>query len=106
MLLVNIEGILLDNIVIYQNELYFSDMDSSGNVFYSKVPANLYVKDTDYYLKVESILYDVLEFDNEDNIKAFKELCLMESDKGNYNFTFEDLAVDLEEIEDYELDIV
>lgn len=106
MLLVSIEGTLIDNIVIYKNELLFSDVNSAEEVVYKKVPVNEYVENSDYYLKVQSILYDVLEFDSEDNIKAFKECCLIMLKEGKYSFYFEDLAVGLEEIEDYELDIV
>ena len=107
MILVSIEGNLIDNIVIYKNKLFFSDIDSATEeVFYTSVPVNEYVEGTDVYLKVQAILYDVLEFDEEDNVEAFKELCLMEFRKGNYSFNFEDLKVELEEVEDYDLDIV
>ena len=106
MILVSIEGQLIDNIVIYKNELYFSDVNSEEQVVYKTVPVNEYVENSDYYLKVQSILYDVLEFDSEDNIKAFKECCLTMLNEGKYSFNYRDLKVGLEEIEDYELDIV
>ena len=106
MLLVSIEGTLIDNIVIYKNELLFSDVNSAEEVVYKTVPVNEYVENSDYYLKVQSILYDVLELDSEDNIEAFKECCLTMLKEGKYSFIFEDLKIGLEEIEDYELDIV
>lgn len=105
MLLVSIEGTLIDNIVIYKNELLFSDVDSEEETIYKTVPVNEYVEESDYYLKVQSILYDVLEFDSEANIEAFKECCLAMFKEGKYSFIFEDLKIGLEEIEDYELDI-
>jgi len=106
MLLVYINKNLIENIVIYNNELYFSDLDSQEEVFYSNVPANEYVEGTDKYLEVEAILYDVLEFNEEKNIEAFKECCLMQFKEENYSFIFEDLDIFLEEVEDYELNIV
>ncbi len=106
MLLVSIEGTKIDNIVIYKNELYFSDVDSNEEVVYKAVPVNEYVEGTDYYLDVEAILYDVLEFDNKANIEAFKERCLEQLENENYLFSYNDLKVGLEEIEDYDLDIV
>lgn len=106
MLLVSIEGTLIDNIVIYKNELLFSDVDSAEEIVYKKVPVNEYVEKSDYYLEVQAILYDVLEFNEERNIVAFKECCLAMLKEGKYSFMFEDLKVGLEEIEDYELNIV
>lgn len=55
MILVSIEGQLIDNIVIYKNELYFSDVDSEEQVVYKTVPVNEYVEKSDYYLRVEAI---------------------------------------------------
>ena len=43
---------------------------------------------------------DVLEFDDEKNIDAFKELCKMQCSDGNSKFSFEDLEITLEQIED------
>ena len=83
MLLVSIEGQLIDNIVIYKNELYFSDMDSTEEVVYKTVPVNEYVEKSDYYLEVEAIIHDVLEFDSKDNINTFKECCLKQLKENN-----------------------
>ena len=105
MLLVSIEGQLIDNIVIYKNELYFSDMDSTEEVVYKTVPVNEYVEKSDYYLEVEAIIHEVLEFDSKDNINTFKECCLKQLKENNYSFTFKDLKIGLEETEDYELNI-
>ena len=106
MLWITIEGNLIDNIFIYKNELLFSDVDSAEETIYKTVPVIEYVEESDYYSKVQSILYDVLEFDSEDNINSFKECCLIMFKEGNSSFYFEDLEIGLEEIEDYELDIV
>lgn len=100
MLLIYVNGNLIENMIIYKNELLFSDTDEQDNLFYTKRPVNEYVKGTDKYLEVEAILYDILEFKDTNNIKIFKDLCLLEHNKGIDSFTFEDLKIYLEEIED------
>lgn len=100
MLLIYINGNLIENMIIQGNELLFSDTDEQENLFYTKRPVNEYVKGTDKYLEVEAILYDILEFKDAKNIETFKNLCLLEHEKGIDSFTFEDLSIFLEEIED------
>ena len=80
--------------------LLFSDVDENNETIYRKTPTNEYEDDSPTYLQVQAILYDVLEFDDEKNIDAFKELCIMQCSKNKFNFTFEDLEVGLEQIED------
>ena len=55
MLLVNIEEDLIENMIIQDNKLLFSDLDSSEDVVYKTVPVNEYEEGTDKYLAVESI---------------------------------------------------
>ena len=105
MILININGNLIENMIIQDNMLLFSDVDANDNTIYKTTPRNEYEKESKSYLQVESILYDVLEFQDESNIDAFKELCKMQCADGNLEFTFEDLEVTLEQIEDNE-DIV
>lgn len=100
MILININGNLIENMIIQDNMLLFSDVDSDNETIYRKTPTNEYEDDSPTYLQVESILYDVLEFDDEKNIDAFKELCKMQCSDGNSKFSFEDLEVTLEQIED------
>lgn len=100
MILININGKLIENIIIQDDMLLFSDVDENNETIYKKTPTNEYEDDSNTYLQVESILYDVLEFDDEKNIDAFKELCKMQCSKGKFNFDFEDLKITLEQIED------
>lgn len=100
MILVNINGNLIENIIIQDNMLLFSDVDANNETIYKRTPTNEYEENTPTYLQVQSILYDVLEFGDESNIDAFKELCIMECSKNKFNFTFEDLDIGLEQIKD------
>ena len=100
MILININGKLIENMIIQDNMLLFSDVDSDNETIYKRTPTNEYEDNTPTYLQVQSILYDVLEFGDESNIDAFKELCIMQCSKNEFHFTFEDLEVELEQIED------
>ena len=100
MILININGNLMENMIIQDNMLLFSDVDENNNTIYKRTPTNEYELDSSTYLQVQAILYDVLEFDDEKNIDTFKELCKMQCSKNEFNFTFEDLKVELEQIED------
>ena len=107
MLLVSIEKKRIDNIIIIDNELLFSDSDENDEVVYSKVPVNEYVENTDYYNKVQVYLYDedYLNFNDEEGLAAFKDECLNQFEKGNDSFTYNNLKVFLQEIPDQELKI-
>ena len=95
MVLVYIEGNLIENIIIQNDLLLFSDVDSN----YKTVPVNEYEEGTDKYLEVESV-FQFLEFDKEEGRNTFKELCLLMLKEGNDSFTFEDYKIFLEVIEE------
>ena len=105
MLLISIEGNLIDNIIIFRNELYFSDFDSieEENVF-SPVPINKYVFNSDSFNEVQVLLYheDYLAFCYTGNLTKFKNECLKQFEEGNTSFKYNGLSVSLEEIEDPE----
>ena len=106
MLLVNVNGNLIENIIIQENKLLFSDVDSEGNTIYKTVPVNEYEEGTDKFLEVESV-FSCLELDSEEGRKAFKTVCLLQYTEGNSSFNYEDYAIDLEAIaEDHEIVIV
>lgn len=100
MILININGNLIENMIIQDNILLFSDIDENNNTIYKRTPTNEYELGSSTYLHVQSILHDVLEFDDEKNIDEFKKLCIMQFNDGNLEFTFEDLKVSMEQIED------
>ena len=97
MLLVNIEGNLIENIIIQDNLLLFSDTDSNEDVIYKTVPVNEYEEGTDSYYKVLEVL-EMLELNSEEGRKNFKNCCLLMYTEGNNSFRFEDFSIDLEAI--------
>ena len=105
MLLIYVEGNLIENMIIQEDKLLFSDLDSNEDLVYKTVPVNEYVKGTDKYLEVESVL-EILELHKEEGRTIFKDLCLLEHEKGIDSFTFEDYKIFLEEIPDKEIIIV
>lgn len=102
MLLIYVNGNLIENMIIQEDKLLFSDVDSNEDLIYKTVPVNEYEEGTDKYLEVESVFKDILELDSEEGRKIFKDLCLLEHEKGIDSFTFEDLKIFLEEIPDNE----
>ena len=105
MILIYVNGNLIENMIIQDNMLLFSDVDEKDNTIYKTTPINEYEKESNKYLQVESILYGVLGFEDESNINAFKELCIKYCSNGDMKFNYEDLDIVLEQIEDNE-DIV
>ena len=79
MILININGNLIENMIIQDDMLLFSDVDENNNTIYKRTPTNEYELDSSTYLQV---------------------LCKMQCSKNEFNFTFEDLEVVLEQIED------
>lgn len=99
MLLVNIEEDLIENIIIQNDLLLFSDVDSNSDTIYKTVPVNEYEEGTDKYLAVESI-FSFLELNTEEGRRNFKNCCLFMYTEGNTSFNFEDYSIDLEAIEE------
>lgn len=105
MLLIYVNGNLIENMIIQEDKLLFSDVDSNEDLVYKTVPVNEYVEGTDKYLEVESVL-EILELHKEEGRTIFKDLCLLEHEKGIDSFSFEDYKIFLEEIPDKEIVIV
>ena len=105
MLLVNVNGSFIENMIILNDKLYFSDLDPATNeAVYTEVPVNEYEETSDIYSSVEMVLKeeDFLGFENPENIEKFKELILQEHKKGNNSFSYHGLAISFEEIPDIE----
>lgn len=94
MLLVYINGNLIENIIIQDNKLLFSDVDSK----YYTVPVNEYEEGTDKYLAVESV-FNFMELYSEEGRESFKNCCLLMYTEGNTSFNYEDYSIYLEAIE-------
>jgi len=99
MLLIYVEGNLIENMIIQEDKLLFSDIDSNEDLVYKTVPVNEYEEGTDSYFKVKEV-HEILELNKEEGRTIFKDLCLMEHEKGIDSFTFEDFKIFLEEIPD------
>lgn len=101
MILINIEGNLIENMIIKDNELLFSDIDSENNTIYTPEPTNEYVYDTDSYNRVQIFLYhpDYLGFYSTANINDFKNYCLENHIKNIDFFKYNGLSIYLEEID-------
>ena len=103
MLLVYVNGSFIENMIILNDKLYFSDLDPATNeAVYTEVPVNEYEETSDIYSSVEMVLKeeDFLGFERPENIIKFKELILQEHKKGNNSFSYHGLAISFEEIPD------
>lgn len=101
MILINIEGNLIENMIIQDNELLFSDIDSENNTIYTPEPTNEYVYDTYSYNIVQIFLYhpEYLGFYSNYNINKFKNYCLENHIKNIDFFKYNGLSICLEEID-------
>lgn len=102
MLEVKVEG-LLDNIIIFDNELYFKcyfDSLEEEDV-YTEKPYNKYSFDSDSFNTVQLYLYhaDYLGFYSVGNIFNFKMECLKQFSEGTSLFKYNGLSVIIEEVE-------
>ena len=103
MLLVNVNGCFIENIIIQDNTLLFSSLDPETNeAVYTEKPVNEYEENSDVFLNVEAVLNEeeYLGFENPENIEKFKQLILQEHEKGNNSFNYHGLAISFEEIPD------
>ena len=102
MINVKIES-LLDNIVIFENELYFK----LNNRKYTQKPYNKYYFNSDSYDTVQVFLYhpDYLGFYSTYNINNFKNYCLNKLAEDIIIFKYKGLSIILEEIEDKDINL-
>ena len=105
MLLVNVEGNLIENMIIINEELLFSENSLNNEAVYSPVPVNEYAFNTDTYKTVNLYLYDeeYLGFIDPMNQFLFTDECIIKHSEGQDNFIYNGLQVSLEEIEDIEI---
>ena len=103
MLLVNVNGCFIENIIIQDNNLLFSKLDPETNeAVYTEMPVNEYEEKSDKFITAEAVLNeeDYLGFEDPENIEKFKELILQEHKKGSNSFSYHGLAISFEEIPD------
>lgn len=99
MISVKIES-LIDNIVIFENELYFTYCPGGKNYYMAK-PYNKYFYGSDSFDAVQLFLYhpDYLGFYSIYNIDKFRECCLKQHSERNDHFKYNGLSVIIEEVE-------
>lgn len=98
MILIYVEGKLIENMIIQDNKLLFSDIDSNEDVVYKTVPVNEYEETSATYKEVAEI-FDYLGFRTEEGIEAFKECCLEHYIDNDLVFNYDYLEIRLEAIE-------
>lgn len=101
MILIYVEGNLIENMIIQEDKLLFSDVDSEDNTVYKTVPVNEYEKGIRPYNEVEFILYKSynLGFSTEEGINNFKEAVKEKFIEGIFSFKYNGLTVKLESFE-------
>lgn len=52
MILINIEGNLIENMIIQDDKLLFSNTDLNDELYYQYAPVNEYMFNTDSYVKI------------------------------------------------------
>ena len=98
MILIYIEGNLIENMIIQEDKLLFSDVDSEDNTVYKTVPVNEYEKGIRPYNEVEDILYKSYNLDlgTAEGITNFKEAVQEKFIEGIFSFKYNGLTVKLE----------
>lgn len=97
---------LLDNIVLYHNDLYFKccyDSTEEEDV-YTEKPYNKYSFDSDSFNTVQEFLYkeEYLGFYSTENIFLFRNECLNKLAEDITSFKYNGLSVNIEVVEDPE----
>lgn len=97
MLRVSVEGIV-KNILITEDAIYFED--DMGK--YKSHPCNRYAKGTDSYEASEMFLFNeaYLNFNVPANVEAFKDYCIRQYRNDIYVFTYDNVRVVMDFIED------
>lgn len=101
MILIYIENNLIENMIIQEDKLLFSDVNSENDVVYKTVPVNEYETGINPYNEVELILYKPYNLDlgTEEGINNFKETVKEMFIEGTLSFNYNGLSVKIEAIE-------
>lgn len=106
MLLIGIEGNLIDNIVIKDDELFFTET-INGQTVYRWKPCSKYRFDSDSYNESMRFLFhpDYLGFFSSGNINDFKVTVLDNVKNLNFNFTYNGLTVNVNNVRDIDFTV-
>lgn len=105
MILIYIENSLIENMIIQDDKLLFSNTDLNDDVYYQYAPVNEYMFNTDSYCQANLFLFDkeYLGFISPINHNKFKNECIKQLEAGVTSFRYNGLNVILEEIEDQDI---
>lgn len=101
MLLIGIEGNLIDNIVIKDNELFFTE-NINGQTVYRYKPCSKYRFNSDSYNQSMVFIFhpDYLGFISPSMIDDFTGTVLNNVADDTYHFTYNGLTVQVSEVDD------
>lgn len=105
MILINIEGNLIENMIIQDDKLLFSNTDLNDELYYQYAPVNEYMFNTDRYCRANAFLFndEYLGFIYPMNQDRFKIECISKLEAGVTSFKYNGLSIGLEEIEDQDI---
>ena len=105
MILIYIENSLIENMIIQDDKLLFSNTDLNDDLYYQYAPVNEYMFNTDSYCQANLFLFDkdYLGFISPSNQDRFKNECIKNLEAGITNFRYNGLSIILEEIEDQDI---
>ena len=106
MLKVQIEGKAVDNIVIKDNELYFTET-INGQTVYRYKPCSIYRYDSDSYNESMLFLFhpDYLGFYSTLNIHDFTQAVIKQVKDLNFHFNYKGLSVNVCNVNDADITV-
>jgi len=104
MLKVTINGHLIDNIVIIDNDLYFTDY-VNGDTVYRLKPVSKYRYDSDSYNDSMTLIFQTLKFYSTYEIHLFKNAVLDNVKDLNFNFDYNGCSVNVTAVNETDIKI-
>lgn len=104
MLMVTIDGHLIDNIVIKDNDLYFTET-INGQTVHRLKPVSKYRYDSDSYNDSMTLLFETLKFHSTYEIHLFKNAVLDNVNDLNFHFTYKGCSVNVNNINETDLTV-
>lgn len=101
---VTINGYLIDNIIIRDNDLYFTET-LDGQTVYRLKPVSKYRYDSDSYNDSMTLMFQTLKFHSTHNIHLFKNAVLDNVKDLNFNFDYNGCSVNVTEVTDTDITV-
>ena len=104
MLKVTIDGYLLDNIVIKDDAVYFTETINDDTVYRLK-PVSKYRYDSDSYNDSMTLIFQTLKFYSTHEIHLFKNAVLDHVNNLDFNFKYNGCSVNVYNVNDAEITV-